>query len=69
MLQDGAALGKAAPRREDMPTETKTWQILDLLLELQDQSVPKTMMIVVTHSQGLARRLQRCYELDLGQLK
>ncbi len=43
--------------------------ITDLLLELQDQSDPKTMMIVVTHSPALADRLQRCYELDLGQLK
>lgn len=57
----------------DEPTgnldRTTAETVTDLLLELQDQSNPKTMMIVVTHSQALAGRLQRCYELDLGQLK
>jgi lipoprotein-releasing system ATP-binding protein len=57
----------------DEPTgnldRTTAESVTDLLLELQGQSDPKTMMIVVTHSQALAERLQRCYELDLGQLK
>lgn len=57
----------------DEPTgnldRTTAESVSDLLLELQSQSNPKTMMIIVTHSQGLAERLQRCYELDLGQLK
>ena len=43
--------------------------VTDLLLELQQDAKPATMMIVVTHSQTLASRLQRCCELDLGQLK
>jgi lipoprotein-releasing system ATP-binding protein len=40
--------------------------ITDLLLELQQNSA--TMMIVVTHSAGLARRVQCCRELELGRL-
>ena len=43
--------------------------VTDLLLDIQQDSQPQTMMIVVTHSSALANRLQRCYELDLGQLK
>jgi len=43
--------------------------VTDLLLDIQQNSQPQTMMIVVTHSSALANRLQRCYELDLGQLK
>ena len=41
----------------------------DLLLDIQQDSQPQTMMIVVTHSSALANRLQQRYELDLGQLK
>ena len=56
----------------DEPTgnldRTTAESVTELLLELQEQSDPKTMMIVVTHSQHLAERLQRCYELDFGQL-
>ena len=43
--------------------------VTDLMLDIQQDSQPQTMMIVVTHSSALANRLQRCYELDLGQLK
>ena len=43
--------------------------VTDLLLDIQQNSQPQTMMIVVTHSSALANRLQRCYELDQGQLK
>ncbi|MBN01317.1 MAG: ATP-binding protein [Planctomycetaceae bacterium] len=43
--------------------------VTDLLLDIQQDSQPQTMMIVVTHSSALANRLQQRYELDLGQLK
>jgi predicted ABC-type transport system involved in lysophospholipase L1 biosynthesis ATPase subunit len=42
--------------------------ITDLLLELQRQADPPTMMIVVTHSEALAKRMQRCMRLESGQL-
>jgi lipoprotein-releasing system ATP-binding protein len=43
--------------------------VTDLLLELQQAGSAEMMMIVVTHSQLLARRLQSCLELDAGQLR
>ena len=43
--------------------------VTDILLDIQQDSQPQTMMIVVTHSSALANRLQQRYELDLGQLK
>ncbi len=43
--------------------------IADLLLELQQQSDSSTMLIVVTHSLSLARRLQVCRELVEGLLE
>ncbi len=43
--------------------------IADLLLELQQQSNSTTMMIVVTHSMALAKRLQNCRELVGGLLQ
>ena len=42
-------------------------RIADLLLELQAQE--QMMLIVVTHSQRLARRMARQLELDEGKLK
>lgn len=42
--------------------------IADLLLELQQQSQPPSMLIVVTHSRSLAARLQHCRELVGGLL-
>jgi lipoprotein-releasing system ATP-binding protein len=43
--------------------------ITDLLLELQQNSLTPTMMIVVTHSQVMARRMQSCHELVEGRLR
>jgi lipoprotein-releasing system ATP-binding protein len=42
--------------------------ITDLLLELQQRADPPTMMIVVTHSEALAGRMQRCMRLERGEL-
>ena len=42
--------------------------ITNLLLELQTKSNPPTMLIVVTHSETLAQRLQRRFTLDAGRL-
>ena len=43
--------------------------ITELLLELQQRAASPTMLIVVTHSAILARRLQTCRKLELGRLK
>ena len=43
--------------------------ITELLLELQQRAASPTMLIVVTHSTTLARRLQTCRKLELGRLK
>lgn len=47
---------------------TTAGEMADLLFELQQGAEPPTMMIVVTHSDVLARRLQRCLRLERGQL-
>ena len=43
--------------------------ITDLLLDLQQRSSPSPMLVVVTHSPALARRMQRCLELDAGRFR
>lgn len=57
----------------DEPTgnldRTTAGHIADLLREVQDSTTPRTIMIVVTHSQELAQRFQRRWELDAGQLR
>jgi predicted ABC-type transport system involved in lysophospholipase L1 biosynthesis ATPase subunit len=42
--------------------------ITELLLELQQQAEPRSMLIAVTHSDALAHRLQTCRRLDQGKL-
>ncbi len=42
-------------------------QVADLLLELQEAE--RNMLITVTHSAALARRMQRRMELDGGRLR
>lgn len=65
-----ALIGKPKLLLADEPTgnlDRGTAQVVaDLLLELQ--RVEETMMIVVTHSQELAGKLARRYELDEGRL-
>lgn len=57
----------------DEPTgnldRTTAESITDLLLELQQQEQKSRMMVVVTHSPAMARRMQRCVELDAGQFR
>ncbi|MCA9215675.1 MAG: ABC transporter ATP-binding protein [Planctomycetales bacterium] len=42
--------------------------ISDLLLEMQANGDGETIMMVVTHSEDLAKRMSRCLELSSGQL-
>jgi predicted ABC-type transport system involved in lysophospholipase L1 biosynthesis ATPase subunit len=55
----------------DEPTgnldRTNAARIADLLLELQTQE--GTMLVVVTHSPALAKRMSRQLELDEGKLR
>ena len=57
----------------DEPTgnldRTTARQIADLLYDVQHHGETKTIMIVVTHSQELAERFDRQWELDEGKLK
>jgi lipoprotein-releasing system ATP-binding protein len=57
----------------DEPTgnldRTTAESVTDLLLDLQQRAQPPSMMIVVTHSESLAKKLQDCRELDVGLLK
>lgn len=55
----------------DEPTgnldQTTATSVMQLLIELQQER--QSIMIVVTHSETLAKRLQSCAELDAGQLR
>jgi lipoprotein-releasing system ATP-binding protein len=57
--------------RADEPTgnldQSTAAQVADLLLELQEAE--RNMLITVTHSAALARRMQRRMELDGGRLR
>jgi lipoprotein-releasing system ATP-binding protein len=57
----------------DEPTgnldRTNALAIANLLLELQQDQLQKTMLIVVTHSLEIASLLQRRSELDDGRMK
>lgn len=48
------------------PTTAQT--VTELMLELQQNSTPPTILLVVTHSVNVAQKLQSCHQLTNGEL-